>query len=87
VRPRGTTPGFHVDGRETFVTAIRREGDWPVSDEEHHEVPESDSGFQEDFTASALRPRWISPGIHPARYAVSATGGGGVALHGGPPGV
>ncbi|MFF2517832.1 hypothetical protein [Streptomyces sp. NPDC058086] len=79
MRPRGTTPGSYVNGRETFLAAIRWEDDWPVFNEEHHEVPESDSGFQEDFTAPALHPRWISPGIHPARFAVPATGGGGVA--------
>ncbi|MGW1760119.1 family 43 glycosylhydrolase [Streptomyces mirabilis] len=76
VRPRGTSPGFHVNGRETFLAAIRWEDDWPVFDEEHHEVPESDTGFDEDFTAPALHPRWISPGIHPARFAVPATDGG-----------
>ncbi|MFD3606351.1 family 43 glycosylhydrolase, partial [Streptomyces sp. NPDC058656] len=76
VRPRGTTPGFHVNGRETFLTAVRWEDDWPVFDEGHHKVPESDSGFHEDFTAPALHPRWISPGVHPARFAALAEGGG-----------
>lgn len=76
VRPRGTTPGFHVNGRETFLAAVRWEDDWPVFDEDHFEVRESDTGFDEDFTGAGLRPRWISPGIHPARFAAPADGGG-----------
>ncbi|MGX9885537.1 family 43 glycosylhydrolase [Streptomyces sp. NPDC002276] len=62
VRPRGTTPGFHVNGRETFLAAVRWEDDWPV--------------FDDDFTAPVLHPRWISPGVHPARFAAPATDGG-----------
>ena len=79
VRPRGTTPGFHVNGRETFLAAIRWEDDWPVFAEDHYELPESDTGFDEDFTADELHPRWISPGIHPTRF-VTRADGGGVAL-------
>ncbi|MEE1800688.1 family 43 glycosylhydrolase [Streptomyces sp. JV176] len=76
VRPRGTSPGFHVNGRETFLAAVRWEDGWPVFDEEHHKVPESGSGFLDDFTAPALHPRWISPGIHPRRFATPSQGGG-----------
>jgi hypothetical protein len=79
VRPRGMTPKFHVNGRETFLAAIRWADDWPVFDEDHFDVPESDTGFDEDFTVPGLHPRWISPGIHPARF-VAAADGGGVAL-------
>ncbi len=76
VRPRGATPGFHVNGRETFLTAVRWEDNWPVFDEEHFDVPAFDSGFDDAFTAPGLHPRWISPGIHPARFADPAPGGG-----------
>ncbi|WP_194903918.1 glycoside hydrolase family 43 protein [Catenulispora rubra] len=76
VRPRGTTPGFHVNGRESFLTAIRWEDDWPVFDEDHFEVPETDTAFDDDFTAAVLHPRWISPGIHPAQFVAPADGGG-----------
>ena len=77
VRPRGTSPRFHVNGRETFLAAIRWEDDWPVFDEEHYSVPAADTGFEEEFTTSTgLHPRWISPGVHPARFASPAQGGG-----------
>jgi len=32
VRPRGMTPRFHVLGRETFLTRVSWEDDWPVVD-------------------------------------------------------
>jgi len=76
VRPRGTTPMFHVNGRESFLAAIRWEDDWPVFDENHYPVPEPDTAFDDDFSAPVLNPRWISPGIHPARLAAPASHGG-----------
>ena len=39
VRPRGFAPQFHVNGRETFLAAVRWEDDWPVFDEGHYQVP------------------------------------------------
>jgi beta-xylosidase len=62
VRPRGNTPGFHVNGRETFLTGITWVDDWPVVDEDRFEVGERDRSFADDFSASVLHPRWISPG-------------------------
>lgn len=79
VRPRGTSPMFHVNGRESFLAAVRWEDDWPVFDEEHYPVPESDSAFEDDFTATALHPRWIAPGVHPRHFAAPA-GDAGVVL-------
>lgn len=76
VRPRGSSPGFHVNGRETFLAAIRWEDDWPVFDEEHYPAPDDDTGFDEEFTKPVLHPRWISPGVHPAHFAAPAAGGG-----------
>jgi hypothetical protein len=66
-----------VNGRETFLAAIRWEDDWPVFDEKYYSVPEADTGFDEEFTTPlGLHPRWISPGVHPARFTAPAQRGG-----------
>ncbi|MEV7694043.1 family 43 glycosylhydrolase [Microbacterium sp. NPDC089189] len=61
VRPRGMTPMFHVNGRETFLAGVRWEDGWPVFDEERYDIPVRDRSFEETF-AGALHPRWVSPG-------------------------
>jgi hypothetical protein len=76
VRPRGTSPMFHVNGRESFLAAVRWQEDWPVFDEERYPVAESDCGFEDDFTAAVLHPRWIAPGIHPRHFTAPAADGG-----------
>lgn len=69
VRPRGSTPGFHVLGRETFLAPFEwDEAGWPVTQgvpEEVHELvpasvdPVSDPS-RDDFDSAKLHPRWIS---------------------------
>jgi len=59
VRPRGFAPQFHVNGRETFLAAIRWEDDWPVFDEGHYRVPRADTTFVDAFDGP-LRPQWLS---------------------------
>ena len=76
VRPGGSTPGYHVNGRETFLAGIRWEEGWPFFEEEHFDVPEQDRSFEDDFATDELHPRWIAPGIHPARIVHAAAGGG-----------
>ncbi|KAA9089681.1 glycoside hydrolase family 43 protein [Microbacterium radiodurans] len=61
VRPRGTTPMFHVNGRETFLAGIDWEDGWPVFVEDRFSVPAPDRSFVEIF-AAPLSPRWVSPG-------------------------
>ena len=78
VRPRGFAPQFHVNGRETFLAAIRWEDDWPVFDEGHYRVPPADTTFVDDFDAGALRPQWISRAGDPRAFA--ALGAEGLAL-------
>lgn len=64
VRPRGITPHFHVNGRETFVVGIDWVDGWPVVDEARFTVPGADHAFRDDFTG-ALDQRWVSPaGVH-----------------------
>jgi beta-xylosidase len=61
VRPHGGTPGFHVLGRETFLTPVRWKDGWPVP----APVVLGDAGCEpvaahDDFDANPLGPQWIS---------------------------
>ncbi|MGC0369103.1 family 43 glycosylhydrolase [Microbacterium sp. SLBN-111] len=76
VRPRGFTPGFHVVGRETFLTRVAWVNDWPVVHTDEALPARPDTAFTDEFATANLHPRWVSPhgalpGPHPA---------GGVAL-------
>ncbi|TNU72225.1 glycoside hydrolase family 43 protein, partial [Miniimonas arenae] len=78
VRPRGRTPQFHVNGRETFVVGIDWVDGWPVVDEGRFAVPRVDTAFEDTFSGD-LDLRWVSPGgVH--RDLVSAVPGGGVTI-------
>ena len=71
-RPRGRHPGFHVLGRETFLTPVSWVDDWPVvapvvesgtaPDVWHPWPTESE---RDDFDDSTLAPYWISPRSRP----------------------
>lgn len=69
VRPHGAPPGWHVNGRETFLAGVRWEDDWPVVDEGRYAVPRAGTAFADDF--AALDPRWVSPGCYPAQFAAA----------------
>ena len=64
-RPRGSTPGFHVLGRETFIAGIDWVEGWPVFDEGRFEIPEPDTAFADTFESSELDPRWVVPDGEP----------------------
>jgi Glycosyl hydrolases family 43 len=66
-RPRGSTPGFHVLGRETFLAAVDWVDGWPGFDELRFEVPVAEAGFTDDFSAPKLDPRWVVPDGEPDR--------------------
>ncbi|MET7400216.1 family 43 glycosylhydrolase [Dactylosporangium sp. NPDC005572] len=66
VRPRGGTPMFHVNGRETFLAGIRWDGDWPFVEESRFDVPVVPTAFDDDF--AVLDPRWIALGDHPSAF-------------------
>ncbi|PPL19153.1 glycoside hydrolase family 43 protein [Microterricola pindariensis] len=76
VRPRGMTPGFHVNGRETFLAGIDWVDDWPVVDESRHLAPPAQTGFVDRFDTAELDPRWISPGGPPEALLTRGVGGG-----------
>ncbi|NUT47486.1 MAG: glycoside hydrolase family 43 protein [Saccharothrix sp.] len=67
-RPRGHFPGFHVLGRETFLTPVRWEDGWPVVARVAEEVaaparwhPFPPPPARDDFDGPILGPQWISP--------------------------
>jgi len=78
VRPRGISPLFHVNGRETFLAGVDWVDDWPVVDETRFDVPIASTDFSDRFDAPALGPRWISA-EGPATF-VERTGAAGAAL-------
>ena len=66
-RPRGSTPGFHVLGRETYLAGIDWVDGWPVFDESRFEIPDPGTAFVDDFSDSELDPRWVVPDGEPNR--------------------
>lgn len=86
VRPRGTTPKFHVNGRETFLTGVEWIDGWPVVVEDRYPVPARPTSFVDEFPTPDLHPRWISPGTDPLSFARPRDGGGLVLSAGRAPG-
>ncbi|MGW0576999.1 family 43 glycosylhydrolase [Streptomyces sp. NPDC002920] len=76
VRPRGSFPESHVNGRETFLTGVDWVDDWPLIVEDRYDVPQAPTAFTDDFDAERLHPRWISPGTDPRSFAVPTPGEG-----------
>ncbi|MFI5677691.1 glycoside hydrolase family 43 protein [Streptomyces cellulosae] len=71
-RPRGFFPGFHVLGRETFLTPVEWVDGWPRVGpvRERHPAPAAWHPLprppeRDDFDADRLAPYWISPRSRP----------------------
>lgn len=64
VRPKGSSPGYHVLGRETFIAPVTWEGGWPVVGE-ITDGPAWTEPVREDFDSAQLHPRWISARSRP----------------------
>lgn len=60
-RPKGSTPGFHVLGRETFLGGIDWVDGWPIFDEGRFEIPPHDTAFFDDFAGPRPDHRWVVP--------------------------
>ncbi|MFF9204608.1 family 43 glycosylhydrolase [Streptomyces sp. NPDC014986] len=69
VRPRGRTPKFHVNGRETFLAGVDWVDGWPVVDEQRFAAQPREHAFTDRFETSELDPRWVAPGTAPAAFA------------------
>lgn len=75
VRPRGFSPSFHVNGRETFLARVEWVDGWPVVHTDEQLTAPTDTAFRDDF-AGPLHPRWVSPGAALAAFAERAPRGG-----------
>jgi xylan 1,4-beta-xylosidase len=90
VRPRGVTPGFHVLGRETFLTPVEWVDGWPVVSPVELETTRRPPGPNEtieaargdDFDAAALGPEWIAIRRPPSDFASLTTRPGWLTLNG-----
>jgi xylan 1,4-beta-xylosidase len=91
VRPRGVSPGFHVLGRETFLTPVTWVDGWPVPQvlEATMEgrppgpaVP-STPGGRDDFDSLALAPSWVAVRQSPSAVVSLAARPGWLVIHGG----
>lgn len=80
VRLRGF-PGFHVNGRETFVAGIDWTAEWPSAIPDRYAVPTSDHRLDENFHLP-LGPHWVSI-ASPVAERLAATPSG-AALSAGP---
>jgi hypothetical protein len=75
VRPRGQTPLFHVNGRETFLVGIDWVDGWPIVDETRFAVPAADHSFVDRFEGLGPDSRWIAPGSFPSSFTRAVDGG------------
>ncbi len=75
-RPRGSTPGFHVLGRETFLAGVDWQDGWPVFVESQFESPSMETGFTDDFEAEPFDDRWVVPGGELSGVAARKSAGG-----------
>ncbi|MER5197369.1 family 43 glycosylhydrolase [Streptomyces sp. NPDC002755] len=66
VRPRGSSPEWHVLGRETFACEVRWSEGWPGTAEAIQ--PTTAPELTEHLTAAGqpLPPSWVAPGAFPA---------------------
>ncbi|MDQ0826085.1 MULTISPECIES: glycoside hydrolase family 43 protein [unclassified Arthrobacter] len=76
VRPRGRSPMFHVNGRETFLAGVEWIDGWPVIDEERFTPTPPTHSFVDNFDSQKLDQRWISPNVHLQKVVSSQTPAG-----------
>jgi xylan 1,4-beta-xylosidase len=82
-RPRGGTPGFHVLGRETFLTPVQWSGDgWPIPDPVLDGADPADTRVRDEFDGKRLAPAWVSLRRPPTQVADLAARPGWLTLTG-----
>ncbi len=91
VRPLGQSPGFHVLGRETFLTPVTWVDGWPVPGELRLEMDGRPPGAavlptrggRDDFDTLELAPRWVGVRRPPSQVASLEVRPGWLVVHGG----
>jgi hypothetical protein len=77
-RPRGSTPSFHVLGRETFLAGVEWVDGWPVIVADQFEVAQQDTGWTDTFSQPQLDDRWVVP--HGDLTCVARRASGGLSI-------
>jgi beta-xylosidase len=91
VRPRGISPGFHVLGRETFLTPVDWVDGWPVPHVVQLDMDGRPPGPAEavaargrdDFDSPTLAPHWVGVRQSPSTAASLQERPGWLVIHGG----
>jgi xylan 1,4-beta-xylosidase len=91
VRPRGISPGFHVLGRETFLTPVAWVDGWPVPQVVLGDMDgrppgpalPAVAGRRDDFDAGELAPHWVGVRQWPPTVASLRTRPGWLVIRGG----
>lgn len=90
IRRLGITPGFHVLGRETFLTPLNWHDGWPVPEPVELEMPAGRSADdrltqvdeRENFETGALAPEWVSVRRPPEEFVSLGERPGWLLTHG-----
>ncbi|WP_405632509.1 glycoside hydrolase family 43 protein [Streptomyces sp. NBC_00016] len=84
VRPRGSSPEWHVLGRETFACEVRWSEGWPGPAAPIQ--PDAAPAFTEHLTETGqpLPPSWVAPGAFPADVLKTTDHGRRLTATGGP---
>ena len=91
VRRRGITPGFHVLGRETFLTPVQWSDGWPVPAPLELEMPhdpprrgeDKRAAIRTEFDQSALGPEWVSVRRPPSEFSSTSERDGWLVMQAG----
>jgi xylan 1,4-beta-xylosidase len=83
VRPRGSSPEWHVLGRETFADEVVWQDGWPVLT--GHIEPTAPVEVRESLTGPELPPSWVAASRFPTEIATWEDGGWRVSAAGDEP--
>ena len=75
VRARGSSPEWHVLGRETFADEVAWEDGWPVLTGHVEPEPSSDRPVTESLDGGALPPSWVGAARFPSEFVSPADHG------------
>ncbi|MGY1812362.1 family 43 glycosylhydrolase [Blastococcus sp. SYSU D00820] len=79
VRPRGSSPEWHVLGRETFADDVAWVDGWPVVTGHVEPAAPADAVVREHLAGDALPPSWVAASAFPEQLLAREDGGWRVA--------
>jgi hypothetical protein len=75
VRPRGSSPEWHVLGRETFADEVEWRDGWPVVTGHVEPAAPADAVFREELADDVLPPSWVAASAFPEEVVTRTEGG------------